>query len=62
MSNMNKTAGILLIVVGIVLIALGPISTILAVNALFGTSIEVTFINWLAMLWLQLLFVSRSVK
>lgn len=52
---MDKALYILLIVLilGIFLVV-GPWLTILAVNQLFGTSIQLTFLNWLAVAWLHL--------
>jgi hypothetical protein len=50
--------GVLLFVVGI--LVLGPWLSILAVNQLFGTSIQLTFWNWLAVLWLHMVVASTT--
>lgn len=50
--------GILLFVAGIFI--LGPWLSILAVNQLFGTSIQLTFWNWLAAFWLHLVVASTT--
>ena len=52
-------AGIL-IVIG--LFVLGPWLTILAVNQLFGTAIQLTFWNWLSVFWLHLVVASTTSK
>ena len=48
-----KALFILALLVGIVI---GPLVTILAVNTLFDTQIAYSFINWLAVAWLCLVF------
>lgn len=50
--------GVLLFVVGI--LVLGPWLSILAVNQLFGASIQLTFWNWLAVLWLHMVVASTT--
>lgn len=45
--------GILLLIVA-VLVFIGPWFTILALNTLFGTSINLTIGTWLAALWIML--------
>ena len=50
--------GVLLVIVG--LFILGPWLTILAVNQLFGTSIQLTFWNWLSVVWLHIVVASTS--
>jgi hypothetical protein len=52
--------GIILFVIG--LFILGPWLTILAVNQLFGTAIQLTFWNWLAVAWLHIIASSTSSK
>lgn len=51
---------VLLLVVG--LFVLGPWLSILAVNQLFGTTIQLTFWNWLSVAWLHILVASTSSK
>ena len=51
-----KTFGIIaLIILTIILIGIGPVLTILSLNAVFGLTIGVTIWNWLAVLWLSML-------
>jgi hypothetical protein len=51
----NNALYILLIVLILaVFLVVGPWLTILAVNQLFGTSIQLTFLNWLSVAWLHL--------
>ena len=45
---------ILLIVLVITLVGVGPVLTIMSMNALFGLSITITFWNWLAVVWLSM--------
>jgi hypothetical protein len=51
---------ILTFLVGLFII--GPIVTIWAINHLFGTTITITFWNWLSVLWLHLLVTNTSTK
>ena len=50
-------------IIAIILVAVvgTPILTILAINTLFGTAIEITALNWLAAFWLMAI-VHGSVK
>ena len=50
--------GIALLVVG--LFILGPWLSILAVNQLFGTTIQLTFWNWLSAFWLHILVANTT--
>lgn len=50
--------GIVLFIVGIFI--LGPWLSILAVNQLFGTSIQLSFWNWLAAFWLHMVVASTT--
>lgn len=50
----KATAAILLIVLIIALIGIGPVLTIMAMNALFNLSIGITFWNWIAVVWLSM--------
>ena len=43
--------GVILFVIG--LFVIGPWLSILAVNQLFGTGIQLTFWNWLSVTWLH---------
>ena len=52
--------GVILLLVG--LFVVGPWLTILAVNQLFGTGIQLTFWNWLCVMWLHLVVVGTSSK
>lgn len=44
------------------IIFVGPWLSILAVNQLFGTAIQVTFWNWLAAFWLHFVVASSISK
>ena len=46
----------------LLLIALGPLVTIWALNTLFGLKIAFTFWTWLAVLWLSAAFGAISYK
>lgn len=50
----KTTAAILLIVLLTALIGVGPVLTIMAMNALFNLSIGITFWNWLSVVWLSM--------
>ena len=51
-----KTFGIIaLIILSIILIGIGPILTIMSLNALFALGIGITFWNWLAIVWLSMI-------
>ena len=52
--------GVILFIVG--LFILGPWLSILAVNQLFGTTIQLTFWNWLSVFWLHILVANTSSK
>lgn len=43
-----------LVLLGIALIGLGPVLTIVSLNALFQLNIALTFFNWLAVVWLSM--------
>ena len=45
---------IALITLAIVLIGIGPILTILSLNALFALGIGITIWNWLSVVWLSM--------
>lgn len=49
---MIKLLGVL--VMGMIMFSIAPLFTIAALNALFSLGIEYTFINWISILWLQL--------
>ncbi len=54
-------------VVGVILLILplfvvGPWLSILAINQLFGTAIQLTFWNWLSMTWFLLLIAKGTSK
>ena len=52
--------GVLLLVVS--LFILGPWLTILAINQLFGTAIQLNFWNWLSVVWLHIVVSSTISK
>jgi len=41
-----------LIILGLILIGVGPVLTIISLNALFALNIGITFWNYLAVVWL----------
>ena len=43
-----------LIILGLILIGVGPVLTIISLNALFALNIGVSFWNWLAIVWLSM--------
>ena len=58
-----KTFGIIaLIILAIILIGIGPVLTIISLNAVFGLSIGITIWNWLAILWLSMLVAGSKLK
>ena len=58
-----KTFGIIaLIILVISLIGIGPVLTIISLNAVFGLTIGVTIWNWLAVLWLSMLVAGSKLK
>lgn len=59
---MKETLGIVgLIILIIALIGVGPILTLVSVNALFGLNIAYTLGNWLAVVWLSILFLPKRI-
>ena len=59
---MNFFSGLTLIALFVFLIAIGPIFSIMALNALFGTGISLTFGNWFAMMWVHLVVMGARSK
>ena len=60
---MDKLVILLAVALIIAFFVVGPWLSILAVNQLFGTSIQLTFWNWLATFWIHLVVAgSRSSK
>jgi len=58
-----KTFGIIaLILLAIILIGIGPVLTIISLNAIFGLTIGITIWNWLAVLWLSMLVAGSKLK
>ena len=58
-----KTFGIIaLIILAVFLIGIGPVLTIISLNAVFGLTIGVTIWNWLAILWLSMLVAGSKLK
>ena len=58
-----KTFGIIsLILLAIILIGIGPVLTIISLNAVFGLAIGITIWNWLAVLWLSMLVAGSKLK
>lgn len=59
---MSNLAILLVAVFLIGLFIVGPWLSILAVNQLFGTAIQLTFWNWLATFWLHIVVASATSK
>jgi hypothetical protein len=57
---MDKLAILLVVLIVIGLFIVGPWLSILAVNQLFGTAIQLTFWNWLAAFWIHLVVAGSS--
>ena len=58
-----KTFGIIaLIILAIIIIGIGPVLTIISLNAVFGLTIGITIWNWLAVLWLSMLVAGSKLK
>jgi hypothetical protein len=56
---MLKSLGIIGIILFIFAIfVIGPWLSLLAINQLFGTTIQMTFLNWLSVTWLHLVVAS----
>lgn len=53
--NVTALSMFAFIILLVVLFGIGPILTILSMNALFGLSIAVSFWNWLAVFWLSMI-------
>jgi len=51
-----------LILLAIFLIGIGPVLTIISLNAIFGLTIGITIWNWLAVLWLSMLVAGSKLK
>ena len=51
-----------LVILLIVLIGVGPILTIMSVNALFGLNIAINFWTWLSVVWLGIVLNGTRVK
>ena len=52
----------LLIIVAAVLVFIGPYFSILAVNTLFNTGIELNIYTWLSAAWINMLLTSATIK
>ena len=48
------TLMVVLVLLAVVLLGLGPVLTIISLNALFQLNIGITFFNWLAVIWLSM--------
>ena len=60
---MNKTTSVVLVLLlAIVLIGLGPVLTLLSLNALFGLNISINFYTWFAVVWLCMLVNGPRIK
>ena len=51
-----------LIILLIVLIGVGPILTIMSINALFGLNIAINFWTWLSVVWIGIVLNGTRVK
>jgi hypothetical protein len=54
MKSKNAIIVIALVLFLVVILGVGPVLTIMAMNALFSLNIGVTFWNWLSVVWLSL--------
>jgi len=54
MKSKNTLLIISLVVLLVVLIGVGPILTIMSMNALFNTGIALSFYSWISVVWLSL--------
>jgi hypothetical protein len=52
--------GVVLFIIGLLIV--GPWLSILAINQLFGTTIQLTFWNWLSIFWLHIVVASTISK
>lgn len=60
---MKEALGITgIVVLLVILIGLGPILTIMSINALFGLNIAINFWTWLACAWLCMLVNDARIK
>lgn len=55
-------AGVTLIALVVLFIFIGPVFSIMALNALFGLGIELTFGTWFAMAWIHLILSGAKSK
>lgn len=60
MKELLGVAGLVILL--IVLIGVGPILTIMSVNALFGLNIAINFWTWLSVVWLGIVLNGARVK
>jgi hypothetical protein len=56
------SVALVLIALAVVLIVIGPLASIWAVNTLFGTAIEYSFTTWAAAAWLHILLTGTAIK
>ena len=60
---MKETIGVVLLVLLLIfLIGVGPLITLLSINALFGLGIAYNFWNWLAMAWITAILTYKVKK
>jgi 5-bromo-4-chloroindolyl phosphate hydrolysis protein len=63
MQNFAAAFGVVgLILLVVVLIGIGPVLTILALNTLFGLGIVINIWTWLSVAWLSAFFAAFKVK
>jgi antibiotic biosynthesis monooxygenase (ABM) superfamily enzyme len=59
---MKTSTFVTLLMLVIFAIFIGPVFTIMALNTLFDTQIDLTFGTWFAMAWLHILLASSLAK
>lgn len=63
MSDSKYLIALIAIIIGaVVMIGVGPLLTLWAINALFQLQIAYTFGNWFATLWLSALFLPKYIR
>jgi hypothetical protein len=58
-TNMNTSASITFLAIIAMLIFIGPVFTIMALNKVFGMGLVLDFYTWLSVFWLQGLLVTK---
>lgn len=59
---MNLIGGITMLALVLLFIFIGPVFSIMAINALFGVGIDLTLGTWFAMAWVHLVLSGAKVS